>query len=230
MSIENVVTKFYTSMTHDQNHRYLSWEHCFNYFNRERCNQDIDTACLHLSFYLASWGMYRGSSALLWKDYKVHKEVVELILDDKNKILQHIEFNAIDAEHIIILKDTIRSIYNKKITCVDGREKDYYASDTLITKILLGTLGCVPAYDRFFLKGLDLCEIKPKTFNQKSVKELFDFYNKPENKDQIDKISEKTNYPIMKILDMYFFKLGLDYYINKEKIKQEEKERKKLYE
>ena len=26
-------------------------------------------------------------------------------------------------------------------------------SETLITKILMGTLGCVPAYDRYFVKG-----------------------------------------------------------------------------
>ena len=27
-------------------------------------------------------------------------------------------------------------------------------SDTLITKVLMGALGCVPAYDRFFVEGV----------------------------------------------------------------------------
>ncbi len=32
-----------------------------------------DQACLQLAFYLARWGMLRGSSFLLFKDYKVHQ-------------------------------------------------------------------------------------------------------------------------------------------------------------
>lgn len=35
---------------------------------------------MQLTFYLASWGMYRGSSFLLQKDYKVHVPVVEELL------------------------------------------------------------------------------------------------------------------------------------------------------
>ena len=35
---------------------------------------------LHLAFYLASWGMCRGSSFLLQKDYKVLVPVVEEVL------------------------------------------------------------------------------------------------------------------------------------------------------
>ena len=29
-----------------------------------------------------------------------------------------------------------------------------HATDTLITKILLGTLGCVPAYDRYYMQAV----------------------------------------------------------------------------
>ena len=40
-----------------------------------------------LMFYLASWGMYRGSSFLLQKDYKIHIPVVEEVLKTKYNIL-----------------------------------------------------------------------------------------------------------------------------------------------
>ena len=39
-----------------------------------------DYLSLHLAFYLASWGMYRGSSFLLQKDYKVLVPIVEEVL------------------------------------------------------------------------------------------------------------------------------------------------------
>jgi len=41
---------------------------------------DYDYLSLHHAFYLASWGMYRGSSFLLQKDYKVLTPIVEEIL------------------------------------------------------------------------------------------------------------------------------------------------------
>ncbi len=61
----------------DPHHSFNSWKHCFNYFkeNHSRLNEEdvLDIAALHLGFYLASWGMMRGSRDLLQKDYKIHK-------------------------------------------------------------------------------------------------------------------------------------------------------------
>ena len=56
------------------NHRFKSWEHNYRIFceEREKTNPDIDKLSIHLSFYLASWGMYRGSSFLLQKDEDHH--------------------------------------------------------------------------------------------------------------------------------------------------------------
>src|ERR1700724_165165 len=45
-----------------------SWEHCYRYFrsaDASTIRKDHDQAALQLGFYLASWGMYRGSSFLL---------------------------------------------------------------------------------------------------------------------------------------------------------------------
>src|SRR6266566_8688564 len=50
--------------------RYASFDYCFNYFQQARDNQEttdlargdrLELSCLHLGFYLASWGMMRGS-------------------------------------------------------------------------------------------------------------------------------------------------------------------------
>lgn len=67
---------FYETMSNDENGRFHSWEHCYKCFHDARTGSfhDDDYLSLQLAFYLASWGMYRGSSFLLQKDYKVHNE------------------------------------------------------------------------------------------------------------------------------------------------------------
>lgn len=76
---------FYNDLKQDENERYRSWEHCYSNFchARERADADYNYLSLQLAFYLASWGMYRGSSFLLQKDYKVHIPVVKELLKAK---------------------------------------------------------------------------------------------------------------------------------------------------
>ncbi|MCF6276651.1 MAG: hypothetical protein L3J07_02255 [Candidatus Magasanikbacteria bacterium] len=213
-SINQTISSFYKNINNDNNHRYKSWEHCYLYFIKNEKDIDVDIACLHLSFYLASWGMYRGSSPLLWKDYLIHKPVVEKILKNY-KYLQ--KFNYEKKEHInsfFELKKDIKECYEKEIIVVKNKDNKYIASDTLITKILLGTLGCVPAYDKYFKDGLKEEEIKPLSFTKKSINEIIKFYK--ENKVEFDKAQKsiknigKINYPIMKLIDMYFWQIGFE--------------------
>lgn len=39
---------------------------------------------------------------------------------------------------------------------------------TLITKILMGTLGCVPVYDRYFIDGIKDQKVTTGNYNPKS--------------------------------------------------------------
>ena len=86
-------TEFYNDLKVDENGRYRSWEHCYSYFIKARGSQEIDYdyLSLQLAFYLASWGMYRGSSFLLQKDYKVHIPVVKELLNEKYDVLAGID-------------------------------------------------------------------------------------------------------------------------------------------
>lgn len=62
--IINSAISFYNDLKEDENGRYCSWEHCYSHFYKALGNKnaDIDYLSLQLAFYLASWGMYRGSS------------------------------------------------------------------------------------------------------------------------------------------------------------------------
>jgi hypothetical protein len=74
--IERNIVRLHRSLAVDEHHRYRSWEHCYRYFRQRRhlrADRDIDHAALQLGFYLASWGMYRGSSFLLWTVKRLQK-------------------------------------------------------------------------------------------------------------------------------------------------------------
>lgn len=62
-----IVKVFKEQIACDAGNSYHSWEHCYTFFASHPTNFDL--ASLHLAFYLASWGMYRGSTAIRNYDY-----------------------------------------------------------------------------------------------------------------------------------------------------------------
>ncbi len=217
-SISKKICTFYEQLGLDKNHRYLSWEHCYKYFTGTEIDTDVDKACLHLAFYLASWGMYRGSSFLLWKDYLIHKPVVELLL--KNRHLQAVDFcRAGESEltDIFNLMASIKKWYQDRenIQSVNGDiNRIVNVTDTLATKIALGTLGCVPAYDRYFIDGLRLSELPYSGLKQGNFLKVVRFYqeNEFDFKCAQREIKERggVTYPAMKLVDMYFWQIGFE--------------------
>lgn len=223
MNVRDTVNRFYNEVMDDENHRYRSWEHCYKHFNSPaqfaKDAYAVDHSALHLAFYLASWGMYRGSSGLLWKDYKVFVPIVDLI-KDHHETLRDCDYLGDDYHDKLktcfylthALSDEL-----KKITYRKSDDKSYVTpTDTLITKIVLGTLGSAPAYDRYFIQGLSKNiekPILPKSF-EKGFKHLIDIYrqNSDEFKDVAQELTNKSGvtYPVMKIVDMYFWQLGFE--------------------
>ena len=61
-------------LNNDSYGRYASFDYCYNYFHPSNSNdftEDIEKSCLAIGFYLASWGMFRGSSFLLDQFFKI---------------------------------------------------------------------------------------------------------------------------------------------------------------
>ena len=147
---------FYDDACANENGRSRSWEHCYRVFRDARTDPSpgCDYLSLHLAFYLASWGMYRGSSFLLQKDYKVLVPVVEEILKPEYDCLFGVACtdlrNSDVRAQLKKLSDYISDYFHPIREKVLGYEATTPVSPILITKILLGTLGCVPAYDTFF--------------------------------------------------------------------------------
>lgn len=210
---------YYNEIQIDRNGRYKSWEHCYSQFCKARKTKkpDIDYLALQLAFYLASWGMYRGSSFLLQKDYKIHEPVVSELLSKKYDPLVGIECVSYREElNQTLLSDInsfLKDYYNDIRTSVKGEELKYGLSDTLVTKILMGTLACVPAYDRYFIAGVKKEKVTTGTYNIRSIIGLADFYES--NRASLEKARKKLTigdlvYPQMKMMDMGFWQIGFE--------------------
>ncbi len=215
-NITSIVNDFKESLS-TPNERYTSYDYCYNYFRQTDLTNDIEKSCLVLGFYLASWGMLRGSSFLLQKSIKHLEPTIEYI-STLDKSFWNIDVDQYTNENI----DTILEIYeNIKLKLVPQNK----AHLTLVTKVLLGVFGFVPAFDQYFCytfrkiyKEQENCAFT--SFNQKSLNCIKDFYDK--NKIEIDRLSAKTytldfetgektklNYTKAKIIDMYGFNYGL---------------------
>ena len=210
---------FYEDARANENGRSRSWEHCYRVFRDARTDPspDYDYLSLHLAFYLASWGMYRGSSFLLQKDYKVLVPIVEKILKPEYDCLFGVACADLRESEV---QDRIEKLYKYIAEHfgpirdeVAGREVPTPVSPVLITKILMGTLGCVPAYDRFFEEGAKYLGLEKKSYNEDSLRELADIYE--EHNDRLEEArrgmrTEDLAYPQMKLLDMGLWQIGFE--------------------
>jgi hypothetical protein len=190
-----------------------SWEHCYRYFHHadsKEIKADRDHAALQLGFYLASWGMYRGSAFLLQYAYTVHLGVVDCLLEPRLSPLWNPEIGGSDKD--IILVPLI-------LEACDGIRSAYHpfgeATDTLVTKILLGTIGCFPAWDTYFHNGLRHSGFRPPSrMNSTFVQDVLHFCrnNLHEFHAEQARIEQTSGmrYPLMKLLDMYFHQIGLE--------------------
>ena len=213
--IESTIAIF--AEKHNPYDRYASYDYCFNYFNRSNSScitNDMEKSCLSLGFYLASWGMFRGSSFLLNKSAQSFVPLIEYIASLENSAWD------IDASNLHQNYEEVIEIYNKIKAILIPPSSSHL---TLTTKIMLGVFGSVPAYDRFFIKSFKKtfqgrCGFT--SFNKNSLLCINDFYIL--NKNAIDNQSNSfrtigfndssISYPYTKskVIDMYGFTKGLN--------------------
>lgn len=193
--------------------RYASFDFCYNHFysfyNENRLSElenekNLQTSCLQIGFYLASWGMMRGSSFLLEKSVRNYKNLI-IAISKMNPKLWEIDVENYDEENLSLLLDC-----KQQIILALGKENK--PSDTLITKIMLGVFANVPAYDQYFRKSFGV-----HSFNKKSLLKIKNFYE--ENKDVFSSFkihtfdfltAKETNivYTKAKLIDMCGFMDG----------------------
>lgn len=187
--------------------RYASFDYCFNYFQSFReeqnttalaSNQHLASSCIYLGFYLASWGMYRGSADLLQKSARQLAPFIRLIAN-ADAILWEIDahcYTEENTQHLLKMRSALYQAYPSM-------------TDILASKIMLGVFGNVPAFDTNFKKGFQV-----STFGKKALEKIAKFYTA--NQQDIEKheiytlnfvnaTKTQRRYTRAKIIDMAFF-------------------------
>ena len=213
--LKNIVGEFKKSLSpYDRD---VSFDYCYNYFRKTKPSEltnDTEKSCLVLGFYLASWGMLRASSFLLQKSIKHYEPTVKYLSKLKSSTWE------IDIDNYDDAIKTILEIYKDLEGHLAADEKT--PTVTLVTKVMLGVFGFIPAYDQNFVKAFSKKFKGDCSFtrvNEKSLQCLNRFYD--DNKEEIDNCSLETftvdfstgqktkiNYPKAKIIDMYGFTVG----------------------
>jgi hypothetical protein len=206
------IAAFHGKVNADRHHRYRSWEHCYTFFrsrNQEGVAAQRELAALHLGFYLASWGMYRGSAFLLQRTYTVHLDVIDSLVSPRFSELWRTEVGAVPAT-----AGAVAAILSIVEAVRDAYAPFGPASDILITKVLLGTVGCLPAVDRFFVAGFRKSHRPYSYLNRSFVERIIGFCNEcgGQLRSEQSRIeaSDRVYYPLMKLADMYFWQTGYD--------------------
>ena len=204
--------------------RDMSFDYCYNYFKDQQYlkQHDMEKSCLALGFYLGNWGMFRNSF-LQNTSLRHYEKVIDYISKAP------LDYWKIDLDNYGANLDKLQAIYNAiKIAIKDKQIRD--PSQTLITKIMLGVFGSVPALDDNFLTGFNaIFQGKDRLSGYKidhNLKQLEKFYTA--NQADIDQLSSssktrdvhsgkftKTNYPKSKIVDLYGYRKGESVYADK---------------
>jgi len=191
--------------------RYASFDYCFNYFQSFRESGEIaalaspaqmQLSCLQLGFYLASWGMLRGSAELLQRSVRRFTSVIEVIAHSDPSLWD------LDADHYT--ESNVERLLRQAEAL---RRANGGMSDILVTKVILGVFGSVPAFDTNFKRGFGV-----STFGPKALRRVGRFYT--DNADVIEKYrvptleflsGEPTSriYTRAKVIDMAFFVEGM---------------------
>lgn len=211
--IETVLEAFKSKTGRDE--RFTKFDYCYNYFRRtDNPERDLEKDCLMLGFYLASWGMFRSSNFLLQKSAWHFIPTIDYI-SSLDRSVWEIDVDNYTDGNIQQIENIYHDIKGRLVT--HGR-----THKTLVTKVLLGVFGFVPAFDDYFTTTFreiagERCRFR--SVNGNSLSLIKDFYEA--NRTSIDRWSKETftteflsgektttNYPKAKIIDMYGFQRG----------------------
>ena len=195
--------------------RFTSFDYCYNYFQDAQVQGNTGAladedrlmeSCLQLGFYLASWGMMRGSGKLIKRSLSGLVPVVQAIAAEQKSTWDLDAGSLVDhADEVHDLGERLRGVFG------------FQASDTMVTKVMLGVFGCVPAFDNNFCRGFKADQGTSASLRVKGLRAVGNYY--AEHRAEIDAQEVFTldfsteretsrRYPAAKIIDIVFFQEG----------------------
>lgn len=167
---------------------------------------------LALTSLLAHWGMFRPSGKLRDKNELFFEALVKFAMMGKNPALRPIigvpfeHLNTVPCDKIDSSLENIKYWFT-----IQGVS----ATDTLVSKTILGLLGNMPGYDRNFRRGLEILNGKgiykgSRKFNGRGLHNLVEWASNhrwPRVRSQAD---SRLSLPRGRLVDMAIFQLGVE--------------------
>ena len=206
---------------HKPNLRYTAFDYCYNYFHPSIFSPkkyDLEKSCLVLYTYLANWGMLHNSPRMTKVNHIYLTPTVRYIAESDSSLWE-IDVDNYTNSNIDRIIATYADV--KGLLDLEGSRPV-----TIVTKILLGVYGFVPAFDNNFCNTFRAIPFENeknlgehcgfRSFNPYACQCIKAFYEA--NKVEIDNFHKKTKtidfqtgkntnlrYPKAKIIDMYGF-------------------------
>lgn len=199
--------------------RLKAWEFLYEYIWDESradwadltSDDQIETTALHIGFYLANWGMFRGSSGLLQNsNLDLMKALAKLLFEGQGPELLELSMHdfATGAPKLADHQKTLDSLLDS----MSSLASNVSWTNTLKTKILMGVWGECPALDRFYIAACrELFPRRPfiTTASGKGLTALVGVVqelNLPSLHLKTGRL--KLPYPTARVMDMALFQYG----------------------
>lgn len=147
--IEAIVRSFLRpdSTSSPSRRRERSWDLCYDHFqNHPHPAEAMELSSLHLGYYLASWGMLRGSTFLFQNTNALHYRGVIDVIQKHNESMRGWDVPDYLQEGQYEQYDAAWSDLKQALLPEGG------AALTLVSKVMVGVWGCIPSFDTYFLQ------------------------------------------------------------------------------
>lgn len=204
--INGFLADYMSSCSDIQKNRVFSYDICRQHF-APTLSRNKDEDAVYLFAFLSSWGMLRNTGLMNISPYGL-SNTVQAIYENFEYFKNNDIFSIKDKEISVFVENF------EKIAEALGRDK-IASSNTMVSKIILGVWGSIPALDTNFNKAFGFY---PTTKIEKVICELREAFESI-TEDDISKIHSsllepygKLNpeyYGKPKLVDMYGFYVGL---------------------
>ncbi|AVK08043.1 MULTISPECIES: hypothetical protein [Pseudomonas aeruginosa group] len=201
--------------------RLKAWEFLWEYIWDSRRSWDdlvapeqLDTTALHLGFYLANWGMFRGSSGLLQNsNLDLMKALARQLFGGPGPEL--FELSLVDFAASAPRLARNQELLETVLGAMDTLSSRVSWTDTLKSKILLGVWGEFPALDRYYVAACRALYPRRAHLTRASGKTLTALHGligaERLSFPRLETARQGLLYPTGRLADMAFFQYGLEH-------------------
>ena len=155
------VTRYMEAASKGKYPREKSWDSIWDYFQPFVATREarasllredrLEVTALHIGFYLASWGMFRGRGALLRQNLDFFKNLAVYLLRQPPEGFWSLQFDCFrEDRQAVQLFNEVRKALGDFVS----RETGQGDSNLIVGKLLLGVWGQCPAVDENVRTGI----------------------------------------------------------------------------